>query len=117
MLAYRAYLRAIRNIPAPAAHRARTEMLERLNRLRLHVWSKFQGAGSTELATLVVAALRIETREAHLLGLDAPQKLDVEQVIDVNERARRQRQQDVLAQLSISARAELLAVLRKEKGI
>src|SRR5690242_11502276 len=59
MLAYRAYLRAIRNIPAPAAHRARTEMLERLNRLRLHVWSKFQGAGPAELATLVVAALRI----------------------------------------------------------
>jgi hypothetical protein len=117
MLAYRAYLRAIRNIPAPAAHRACTEMLERLNRLRLHVWSKFQDAGSTELATLVVAALRIETREAHLLGLDAPQKLDLEQVIDVNEQALRQRQQDVLAQLSISARAELLAVLRKEKGI
>jgi hypothetical protein len=52
-----------------------------------------------------------------LLGLDAPQKLDVEQVIDVNEQALRQRHQDVLAQLSISARAELLAVLRKEKGI
>jgi hypothetical protein len=118
MTAYRLYRRGLRRIPQKAAHEARVAQLERLDRLRLKVWSKFKDVSdTTELGVLVLAALRIETRESHLLGLDAPQKLDVEQVIDVNEQALRQRQQEVLAQLSISARAELLAVLRKEKGI
>ena len=70
MTAYRLYRRGLRRIPQKAAHEARVAQLERLNRLRLKVWSKFKDVSdTTELGVLVLAALRIETRESHLLAL------------------------------------------------
>ena len=53
--------------------------LERLNTMRLGLWPKVQKGG--ERATEV--ALRIEEREAKLLGLDAPEQLETKQDITV----------------------------------
>jgi hypothetical protein len=115
--AWQRYRTALRRIPQKAAAEARAAQIERLDRLRSKVWSHFKDAtDATDLATLAVAALRIEAREASLLGLDAPRQLEVAQVQDDDLQERRQRQQEVLAKLSIPARAELLELMRRQKG-
>ena len=95
MNAYQLYRRALKRIPQRAAHEARVAILERLNRMRLNVWPRLKNATNDELPALMAAALRIEALEASLLGLNAPQKLDMVQVQDIDEQGRRQRQQEV----------------------
>ena len=112
--AFRSYRRAFRRIPKKAAERARDEQLERLDRLRVKQWGRLLSLKSgKKIDTAVVAALRIEQREAQLLGLDAPQQLELKQEEDPEVVNERQRLIKELERLTPEEQAQYAALLRK----
>jgi hypothetical protein len=85
--AYRAYCRALDKLAPREAELARTEQKERLDRMRAVLWTKAATAkGDAELAKLMGQLLRVEEREAKLLGLDCASKLSAH---DAQEQAGR----------------------------
>jgi hypothetical protein len=68
--AWRAIQRALRRIPEADAQQARKAQIARLHGLRLYVWNNAP-RDPFKAAEMI---LRIEAREARLLGLDAPAK-------------------------------------------
>jgi hypothetical protein len=71
--AWRAVHRALARIPKEDADQAREAQLARLQALRLLLWNH-AGAGPIKAAE---ALIKLEAREARLLGLDMPQKLAI----------------------------------------
>ena len=71
--AWRAMHRALARIPKEDADQAREAQLARLQALRLLLWNH-AGADPIKAAE---ALIKLEAREARLLGLDMPQKLAI----------------------------------------
>ena len=71
--AWRAVHRALARIPKDDADQAREAQLARLQALRLLLWNH-AGADPIKAAE---ALIKLEAREARLLGLDMPQKLAI----------------------------------------
>jgi hypothetical protein len=71
--AWRAVHRALARIPKEDADQAREAQLARLQALRLLLWNH-AGADPIKAAE---ALIKLEAREARLLGLDMPQKLAI----------------------------------------
>ena len=71
--AWRAVHRALARIPQEDADQAREAQLARLQALRLLLWNH-AGADPIKAAE---ALIKLEAREARLLGLDMPQKLAI----------------------------------------
>jgi hypothetical protein len=73
MGAYKAYIRVLRRIPEKAATLARQEALERFDRMRCELWRVIETPNIPDkaLVAAINTLLKIETREAKLLGLDA----------------------------------------------
>jgi hypothetical protein len=61
----------------------------------------------------VQSALRIEQREAKLLGLDAPQQLEVQQHEDPSILHQKELNQAMLARLTFDEKRQLLALITK----
>ena len=72
--AYDAVMTALQRTQQEPADEVRRMACERLDRLLFAVWQKALGG---DLAAIAMA-LRIEERRARLLGLDAPDKIDIE---------------------------------------
>ena len=75
---WKAYIRAMQRVPEKVARVARKESLERLDRMRNKLWTRIMRPDASEKAVgfYVETLIKLEAREARLLGLDAPQKLD-----------------------------------------
>jgi hypothetical protein len=73
--AWRAVHRALARIPKQEADQARQAQLARLQTIRMHLWNH----SSTDPIRAAEALIKLEAREARLLGLDMPSKLEVTQ--------------------------------------
>jgi hypothetical protein len=113
--AEKCYKRGLRRISENEALACRKEQLERLNRLRVSAWNRLGAlpVGDPGVDFAVQSALRIEQREAKLLGLDAPQQLEVQQHEDPSVLLQKELNQAMLARLSIDEKRQLLALITK----
>jgi DNA-directed RNA polymerase specialized sigma24 family protein len=75
----KAYYRALNRLTVPHAKEIIIEQLEVLDRLESRLWRGFERSGLDvkNVCALIHSALRIQQRRAKLLGLDAPQQIDV----------------------------------------
>jgi hypothetical protein len=75
----KAYYRALNRIPARFAKEIVTEELEALDRLQSRLWREIERSSVDvkNVCALVHGVLSIQQRRAKLLGLDAPQQIDV----------------------------------------
>ena len=71
--AWRAVHRALARIPKQEADQAREAQLARLQTIRMHIWNH----ASADPIRAAEALIKLEAREARLLGLDMPSKLEV----------------------------------------
>jgi hypothetical protein len=71
--AWRAVYRALARIPKAEADQARQAQLARLQAIRMMVWNQ----ASADPIRAAEALIKLEAREARLLGLDMPQKLAI----------------------------------------
>jgi hypothetical protein len=71
--AWRAVRRALVRIPKEEADQARTAQLARLQALRLMLWNHSAG----DPVRAAEALIKLEAREARLLGLDMPSKHEI----------------------------------------
>ena len=113
--ASKGYYRALRRIPEKAAVQARKEQLRRLDILRLKFYGRLSAPEVMGKETIGSLLLKIEQREARLLGLDAPTKVDATQDEDPEVAARRERQMEILDKLSLEERQELLRFIQGAK--
>jgi hypothetical protein len=72
--ALRCFERVFRKIPAAEGHRYRKLQLEEYERIRSLLWT----ASAQDPIGAAMGLIRLADREAKLLGLDSPTKLDVE---------------------------------------
>lgn len=113
--AEKSYKRALRRIPEKEAILARKEALTRLDSLRVLAWTRLKGMDRSDpnYDAAVQSVLRIEQREAKLLGLDAPRQLEVQTYQDPDALAENQKLQTMLAKLSIEEKRDLLNLMIK----
>jgi hypothetical protein len=71
--AWRAVHRGLRRIPEAEATEARKAQLTRLQAIRMHIWNN----APKDPIRAAEALIKLEAREARLLGLDAPVKTEV----------------------------------------
>jgi hypothetical protein len=65
--------RALARIPKQEADQAREAQVARLQTIRMHLWNH----ASADPIRAAEAPIKLEAREARLLGLDMPSKLEV----------------------------------------
>jgi hypothetical protein len=76
--AYKAVLSALRNTQQEPADEVRRLAVERLDRILFAVWPRALDIHDPQQLECLDRVLKIETRRAKLLGLDAPDKIDIE---------------------------------------
>lgn len=112
-----AYKRALRRIPEPVAQLARKESLERLDRLNVRLWTRLkrEDLSHEDFARLSQTLLKAEQRHAKLLGLDAPEKLEVANKSDPEELRQRERHFQQVQKLTLEEKRALLEMIGKAK--
>jgi hypothetical protein len=116
----KAYRRALGRVSVRYAKEIVTEELETLDRMESRLWREIEKPGVEVkiVCALVGQALRLQQRRAKLLGLDAPQQIDVsvlKPATDENEHAADEEQQ-MLDRLSAEDKRDFLALLSKMSG-
>jgi hypothetical protein len=84
--AWRAVYRALQRIPKAAADQARQAQLARLQELRLLLWNQTR----KDPIRAAEALIKLEAREARLLGLDEPEVLNIETEADWERKLRQE---------------------------
>lgn len=108
--AWRAVYRALRDIPRATAEDARQAQLARLQELRLLLWNEAR----KDPIRAAEALIRLEAREARLLGLDEPEQVQVETEVDWRKRSREE-QLNWIRSMTREERAEYMALLIRIK--
>jgi hypothetical protein len=109
--AWRAVYRVLGDIPRTAAEDARQAQLLRLQDLRLLLWNQTR----SDPIRAAEALIKLEAREARLLGLDEPEQLEVETVADWRKR-NREEQLNWIRLMTREERAEYLALFERLKS-
>jgi hypothetical protein len=114
---YKAFRRALHRVPVRYAKDIIVEDLESLDRMESRLWREIEkpGVDVKIVCNLIGQALRVQQRRAKLLGLDAPQQIDVsvlKQASEDNEHAAG-KEQEMLDCLSPEDKRELLALISK----
>jgi hypothetical protein len=114
---YKAYRRALHRVPVRYAKDIIVEELESLDRFESRLWREMEKPGIDVkiVCNLVGQALRVQQRRAKLLGLDAPQQMDVRVLKQVSEDSEHAdgKQQQMLERLSSEDKRDLLALISK----
>ena len=114
--ACKAYYRALRRVPVRRAKEIVTEELETLDRMESRLWREIEKSGVDvkNVCNLVHRMLGIQQRRAKLLGLDAPQQIDVSVLKpDTDDENAVRMEQQRLDCLSPEDKRALLALLSK----
>jgi DNA-directed RNA polymerase specialized sigma24 family protein len=114
---YKAYRRALHRVPVRYAKDIIVEELESLNRFESRLWREMEKAGVDvrNVCNLISQALRVQQRRAKLLGLDAPQQIDVSVLKQASEDSENAtgKEQQMLDRLSPEDKRALLALISK----
>jgi hypothetical protein len=113
--ASKGYYRALRRIPEKVAVQARKEQLRRLDILRLKFYGRLAAPEVLQKEPIGCLLLKIEQREARILGTDAPAKVFMTQQEDPETASRRERQMEILGKLSLEERQEFLQLIQQSK--
>jgi hypothetical protein len=116
----KAYYRALNRLTVPHAKEIIIEQLEVLDRLESRLWREIERSGLDvkNVCALVHSVLGIQQRRAKLLGLDAPQQIDVsvlKPAMDHSGNAASKEQQ-MLDRLSSEDKRAFLALISKMSG-
>jgi hypothetical protein len=116
----KAYYRALNRLTVRYAKEIVIEQLEALDRLESRLWREIERSGLDvkNVCALVHTILGIQQRRAKLLGLDAPQQIDVsvlKPAIDQNGNEAGKEQQ-MLDRLSLEDQRNFLDLLSKMQG-
>jgi hypothetical protein len=116
----KAYHRALNRVNVPLAKELVIEQLETLNRLESRLWREIERSGleCKNVCALAYSMLSVQQRRAKLLGLDAPQQLDVSVLKPATDQKENdaQKQQQMLDRLSPEDKRHFLDLLSKMRG-
>jgi len=115
--ARKGYYRALRRVPLRYAKDIVTEEAEALDRMESRLWREIEKSGIDvkHVTTVVHRMLGIQQRRARLLGLDAPQRIDMsilKPATDESAHAPGQEQQ-MIERLTAEEKRNFLALLSK----
>jgi hypothetical protein len=107
-----AYQRALNRVSYPTVVRAREEQLQRLDLLRREAWVRANAKHSP--ISVLEFLLRLEERQARLLGLDSDSDFDGSRpvAVDADEMTKLIQQN-----LEVDEQRELLRLMRKARGL
>jgi hypothetical protein len=103
------------NCPEKHAKDARKEQLRRLDLMRIRLYARLADPQVKNKEDIVRTLLKVEGREARLLGLDAPTKVEQTNLEDPDVAAGRDRQMNILGKLSLEERQEFLRIIQESK--
>jgi hypothetical protein len=115
--AWKAYYRALHRVSGRYASDIVAEESEVLDRLDSRLWRELERSGVEvkDLVRLVGQIVDIQRRRAKLLGLDAPQQLDVSLLKPPAVENESAYTSEMIERLSSDDRRQLLALIRKAK--